>query len=95
MATGVPPLVRLNDLQLLVHQQQNIFTERWEEYSPREFPTKDVAFLIYARRQRPPLVPSTLFLLEIHSESLKRVLKECDCLEHVESVFDPEPKVLI
>ena len=92
-ATRIPPLVRLNDLQLMVHQQQNIFTERWEEYSPQEFPTQNLAFVVFARRQRYPFVPSTLFLLEIHSESLKRVLKGCDCLKYVESVFDPEPQV--
>jgi hypothetical protein len=90
----VPPLVRLNDLQLLVHQQQNVFTEHWEEYSPREFPTKDTAFVIFARHQRLPLLPSTIFLIEICSESLKSVLKGCDCLKYVESVFDPRPRVL-
>lgn len=94
VTTSVPPLVRLNDLQILVHQQQNIFTERWEEYSPCEFPTTDIAFLVFARRQRHSFVPSTLFLLEIYSESLKRVLKGCDCLKYVESVFDPRPQVL-
>ncbi len=93
VSTVKPSIVRLNDLQLLVHQQQNIFTEQWDDFSPRELPTENVAFIILSRSQRTPFVPKTLFLLEILSDALKRVLKKCDCLRYVESVFDPAPQV--
>lgn len=90
-----PSIVRVNDLQLLVHERQNMFTDQWEEFSPRELPMENLAFVMRSRIQRTPWVPSKLVLLEIRSDALKRVLKECDCLRYVESVFDPMPEALL
>lgn len=93
LSTIKPAIQRVNDLQLRVHQQQNIFTEQWDDFCPKKLSTDNLAFVIYSRSQRTPFVPETLFLLEIVSDSLKRILKECDCLKYVESVFDPTPRV--
>ena len=88
-----PSIERLNNIQLLVNQQQNIFTERWEDFSPRELIKDNIAFIIFSRSQRSQYVPKTVYILEIVSDALKRILKECDCLRYVESMFDPSPQV--
>lgn len=93
LATVIPSLQRVNDLQLLVHQQQNIFTDLWEEHSPRKLATEDIAFVILSRTQRIPLVPAKIYLLEIYSDALKRVLTKCNCMKYVESVHDVRPQV--
>ena len=93
VSTRIPSLQRPTDLQLLVHQQQNLYTQQWEEHSPTDLPTENVAFVIYSRTQRFPLLPAKIYLLEIYSEVLQDVLKDCDCLKFAESVFDAKPRV--
>lgn len=84
-----PAFERLNDLQLLIRQRQAMYSEEWEEFHPTEPVGGNVAFLIFSRTQRAPLVPRTLSLLEIRSDALKRVLQGCDSLKCLESVYDP------
>lgn len=93
VATRIPPIQRPTDLQLLVHQRQNLYTQQWEEHSPTNLPTENVAFVIYSRTQRFPLLPAKIYLLEIHSEVLMDILKDCNCLKFAESVFDAQPRV--
>lgn len=75
-----PSIVRVNDLRLLVHEQLNIFTQQWEEFSPPELPMEDlnIAFVIRSRIQR---TPSRLVLLEIRSDALKRCWRSVSVLD--------------
>src|SRR5437773_2252455 len=55
-----PAIERLNDLQILVRQRQNMFAEEdWEEFRPTEPIGDNVAFIMFSRTHRAPFVPQT------------------------------------
>lgn len=73
-----------------VHQQLNRMNI-WEASQPELPNNLPFAFSVYYRHKPRHCVPSTQIIVEVHSESLKNVLK--NCLQNVDAIFDPTPLV--
>jgi hypothetical protein len=73
-----------------VHQQLNR-TNMWEAQQPEPSKNNAFAFTVYYRHRPARCVPAIEIMVEIHCEGLKKVLK--NCLQNVDSIFDPTPMV--
>lgn len=73
-----------------VHQRLT-HLNNWEASRPEPPNIVPFAFTVFYRHKPPRYVPSTDTLVEIHSDGLKKVLR--NCLQFVDSVYDPTPLV--
>ena len=83
----------IDEAYKLIHQRYNRKDYKWEDFDPlKDAKTHDgVIFIVYHRHMEPNAVRPLERLVEVHSESLKDVLRAC--LKHVDTVFDPKPMV--
>ena len=84
----------INDAYKLIHQRYNRQNYTWETFDPvKDGDGRDgVVFIVYHRHYDPSAVRPLERLVEVHSESLKDILRRS--LKHVDTVFDPKPMVL-
>lgn len=83
----------IDDAYKLIHQRYNRKDYKWEDFDPlKDAKTHEgVVFIVYHRHYEPSAVRPLERLVEVHSESLKDVLR--GCLKHVDTVLDPKPLV--
>jgi hypothetical protein len=83
----------IDDAYKLIHQKYNRKDYKWEDFDPlKDAQTHEgVIFIVYHRHTEPTAVRPLERLVEVHSETLKDVLR--GCLKHVDTVFDPKPLV--
>jgi hypothetical protein len=83
----------IDEAYKLIHQRYNRKDYKWEDFDPlKDAQTHEgVVFIVYHRHYEPSAVRPLERLVEVHSESLKDVLR--GCLKHVDTVFDPKPLV--
>ena len=88
--------VIIDEAYKLIHQRYNRREYKWEDFDPlKDARTHEgVIFIVYKRHAESSItsVRSLERLVEVHSESLKDVLR--GCLKHIDTVFDPKPLVL-
>ena len=83
----------IDEAYKLIHQRYNRKDYKWEDFDPlKDAQIHDgVIFIVYHRHYEPSAVRPLERLVEVHSESLKYVLR--GCLKHVDTVLDPKPLV--
>lgn len=83
----------IDDAYKLIHQRYNRKDYKWEDFDPvKDAQTHEgVIFIVYHRHYDPTAVRPLERLVELHSESLKDVLR--GCIKHIDAVFDPTPLV--
>ena len=83
----------IDEAYKLIHQRYNRKDYKWEDFDPlKDAQTHEgVVFIVYHRHYEPSAVRPLERLVEVHSESLKDVLR--GCLKHVDTVLDPKPLV--
>jgi hypothetical protein len=83
----------IDDAYKLIHQKYNRKDYKWEDFDPLKDAQihEGVIFIVYHRHSEPTAVRPLERLVEVHSETLKDVLR--GCLKHVDTVFDPKPLV--
>jgi hypothetical protein len=83
----------IDEAYKLIHQRYNRKDYKWDDFDPlKDAQThKGVIFIVYHRHYEPSAVRPLERLVEVHSESLKDVLR--GCLKHVDTVLDPKPLV--
>lgn len=83
----------IDEAYKIIHQRYNRKDYKWDDFDPlKDAQTHEgVVFIVYHRHYEPSAVRPLERLVEIHSESLKEVLR--GCLKHVDTVFDPKPLV--
>jgi hypothetical protein len=83
----------IDDAYKLIHQRYNRKDYKWDDFDPlKDAQThKGVVFIVYHRHYEPSAVRPLERLVEVHSDSLKDVLR--GCLKHVDTVLDPKPLV--
>ena len=87
--------VIIDEAYKLIHQRYNRREYKWEDFDPlKDARTHEGVIFIVYRRHVDAISTSVRpmeRLVEIHSESLKDVLR--GCLKHIDTVFDPKPLV--
>lgn len=73
-----------------VHQRLNLYNQ-WVPYQPSPPKVDKYAFIVYMRHNHDGAIPSIETLVQIESNVLKKILKEC--LKGVAAVFDSVPLV--
>jgi hypothetical protein len=83
----------IDDAYKRIHQRYNRKDYKWEDFDPiGDTQTHEgVIFIVYHRHYEPMAVRPLERLVEVHSESLKDVLRAC--VKHIDTVFDPKPMV--
>jgi hypothetical protein len=83
----------IDEAYKIIHQRYNRKDYKWDDFDPlKDAQTHEgVVFIVYHRHYEPSAVRPLERLVEIHSESLKDVLR--GCLKHVDTVLDPKPLV--
>lgn len=83
----------IDEAYKLIHQRYNRKDYKWEDFDPlKDAQTHEgVIFIVYHRHYEPSAVRPLERLVEVHSETLKDVLR--GCLKHVDTVLDPKPLV--
>ena len=83
----------IDEAYKLIHQRYNRKEYKWDDFDPlKDAQTHEgVIFIVYHRHYEPSAVRQLERLVEIHSESLKDVVRVC--LKHIDAVFDPKPLV--
>jgi hypothetical protein len=76
-----------------IHQRYNRKDYKWEDFDPLSDTQihEGVIFIVYHRHYEPMAVRPLERIVEVHSESLKDVLRTC--IKHIDTVFDPKPMV--
>jgi hypothetical protein len=77
----------------VIHQRYNRKEYKWDDFDPLKDASahEGVIFIVYHRHYDPNAVRQLERLVEVHSESLKEILR--GCLKHIDTVFDPKPMV--
>jgi len=83
----------IDDAYKRIHQRYNRKDYKWEDFDPlTDLKThKGVVFIVYHRHSETNGVRQFETLVEVHSETLKDVLR--GCLKHIDAVLDPLPLV--
>src|SRR5271154_6859195 len=81
----------IDDAYKRIHQRYNRKDYKWEDFDPlMDVKThKGVVFIVYHRHSETNGVRQSETLVEVHSETLKDVLR--GCLKHIDAVLDPLP----
>ena len=83
----------IDDAYKRIHQRYNRKDYKWEDFDPLTDlrAHKGVVFIVYHRHSETNGVRQLETSVEVHSETLKDVLR--GCLKHVDAVLDPKPLV--
>lgn len=85
----------IDEAYQLIHQRYNRESWKWEDFDPRKDAKshEGIIFIVYHRHHEPTAIRPVEIVVEIESDSVKEVLKQC--VPYIDSVFDPTPLVRI